>query len=162
MSDDELDTILNDLKNDESVNELNNEPEEKRLDINDDNVGDYVMQKVGALVESGINTVQSIQQTIESGFEPEELTAFNGLMTAVTNAANTLNKIHLQNKKDKAAKDLKKIDIEAKKQIASGGSSVNNNVLIATREEVIQKFLEDNKKAIDVEYKEEKEEKDDE
>lgn len=155
MSDD-LDKILDDLKNDNSISTLNEEPEQKRLDINDDNLGDYVMQKVGTLVESGIEAVQSIQQTIASGFQPEELAAFNGLISAVTSAADTLNKIHIQHLKQKAAKELKQMDIAAKKQLSdSNPNGGNTNVLIATREEIIERFLKDNKKVINAEFSEE-------
>jgi hypothetical protein len=155
MSDD-LDKILDDLKNDKSISSLNQEPEQKRLDINEDNLGDYVIQKVGTLVESGIEAVQSIQQTIASGFQPEELAAFNGLISAVTSAADTLNKIHLQHLKQKSAKELKQMDIASRKQLSDSIThSGNTNVLIATREEIIERFLKDNKKVLNAEFTEE-------
>ena len=76
--DNELDQILEELKNDESISSLSEAPSAERLNITDDNVNDYVMQKVGRLIESGIETVEAIQQTIASGFEAEELQAFSG------------------------------------------------------------------------------------
>ena len=82
MSDD-LDKILDELKNDDSVSSLNETASAEKLDINDENVNDYIMQKVGKLIESGIETVETIQQTIASGFEPEELQAFSGLIASV-------------------------------------------------------------------------------
>ena len=63
MSDDDLDQILEELKNDNSMSTLSEEPSAEKLDITDENVNDYVMQKVGRLVESGIETIEAIQQT---------------------------------------------------------------------------------------------------
>ena len=161
MSDD-LDQILEELKNDSSISSLSDQPSAQRLDVDDSNINDYIIQKVGKLIESGIETVETIQQTIASGFEPEELQAFSGLIASVTNAAETLNKINIQNKKAKASKEIKQMEIESKqKQLGDGGSGkTTNNVLIATREEVIERFLEKNEKYIAAEATEVEEEDD--
>ena len=149
---DDLDQILDELKNDDSITSLNETPSAEKLDISDDNVNDYIMQKVGKLIESGIETVEAIQQTIASGFEPEELQAFSGLINSVTSAAETLNKINIQNKKAEASKEIKKMEIDSKqKQLSDGGGggTTTNNVLIATREEIVAQFLDKNKDVIE-------------
>jgi len=160
----ELDKILEDLKNEDLTNTTQPQSAD-RLDINDENVNDFVQQKVGTLVESGIETIQAIQQTIASGFEAEELAAFAGLITSVTNAADVLNKINIQNKKAKSAKEIKQMDIAAKKQLGDGGSGHggrgDTNILIATREEVIEKFLNNNKEYIEAKATEAEETLDD-
>ena len=60
------------------------------------------------------------------------------------NFIETINKIHIQNKKAEAAKDVKKLEIEGKKEIQKlkndGYLNLpqgNTNVLVATREEII-------------------------
>lgn len=149
---DELDDILKELQNDDSMSTMNEPVSAERLDINDDNLNNYVMQKIGRLIESGIETVEGIQQTISTGLEADELTAFASLLTSVTRAADTLNKINIQNKRAKAAKEIKEMEIEGKKQLGSGsGGGTTNNVLIATREEVIERFLEKNQKVLEAE-----------
>ena len=150
MSDDDLKTILKELENDETLSSLNETTSADKLDINDETVNDYILQKVGTLIENGIQTVESIQQVIASGFEPEELQAFSGLISSITNAADTLNRINIQNKKSKTAKELKQMDIDNKTKLPEGRGG-NTNVLIATREEVIERFLEKNKKYINAE-----------
>jgi len=157
MADEELDQILDELKNDESMSTLNEESSAEKLDINDDNVNEYVMQKVGRLVESGIETVEAIQQTIASGFEAEELQAFSGLLASVTKAAETLNKINIQNKKAETAKELKELDMKNRKALSGAHGGGTTNVLVATREEVIEKFLNKNKKAIEADFTEQEE-----
>jgi|TARA_R110002126_G_scaffold13626_2_gene58740 phenylalanyl-tRNA synthetase alpha subunit len=151
MSDD-LEDILEELKNDESLTTLNEPQPVEKIDINDDNVNDYIMQKVARLVESGIDVVESIQQTVATGLETDELAAFSSLISSVTHAADVLNKINIQNKKAAATKEIKEMDIEAKKQLSAGNNSNGGttNVLIATREEIMDSFLEKNKKVLDV------------
>jgi hypothetical protein len=160
MPDDELDNIIEELKNDDSLSSLSETPSAERLDINDENVNDYIMQKVGRLIESGIETVEAIQQTIATGLEADELNAFSGLLTSVTNAAEALNKINIQNKKAKATKEIKEMEIEGKKMLGSGGGNTGNtNILVATREEVIERFLNKNKNYLEAEFTESKDPK---
>jgi len=66
------------------------------------------------------------------------------LIAAGAGAIETINKIHLQNKKAENNKDLKKLDIEGKKEIQrlknDGYLNLpqgNTNILVATREEMI-------------------------
>jgi len=146
MPDNDLESILEELKNDDSLSSLNEAPSAERIDIDEDNINDYLMQKLGKLVEVGIDTAEDIQSTLSSGFEVDELIAFSNLLATATKAADTLNKINIQNKKAEAAKELKQMDID-KKQLGAGGG--NTNILIATREEVIERFLDKNKKYID-------------
>jgi len=147
---DDLDKILDELKNDESITSLADTPKTPLLDITDENVNNYVMQKIGKLVESGIETVEAIQNTLSNGFEAEELAAFSGLISSVAKAAETLNKINIQNKKDKAAKELKEMDIRARRELpAAIHNAGDTNILIATREEIIERFLDKNKKIIE-------------
>lgn len=148
MSDD-LDKILEELKNDDSITSLNQSVSTEKLNVNDENINDYIIQRVGRLIESGIETVETIQQTRASGFEAEELQAFSGLISSVVNAAETLNKINIQNKKAKASKELKEMELEAKRQFLPSIKGGNTNVLIATREEVLERFLDKNKKYLE-------------
>jgi len=153
MPDEDLDKILEDLKNDQSIASLADQPQQDRIDVDKDNINDYVIQKVARLIETGIETVESIKQTIASGFEVDELQAFSALIGAVTSAADTLNKINLQQMKAKSAKQLKKMDIASKKQLGNGGGhGGNTNVLIATREEVIERFLNNKKEFLEADF----------
>ena len=158
MPDEDLDKILEDLKNEECTSTLNKQPSAKKLSLDDDNINNYIIQKVSTLIDSGIETVEAIQQTIASGFEAEELIAFSGLITSVARAADTLNKINIQNKKSKTLKELKQLDLANDKSLSSGRG--NTNILIATREEIIDKFLEKNKNIINVPCNEEDTEQD--
>lgn len=149
MADNELDDILEELKNDKTLSTLREPPSAQKLNISDDNVNDYIMQKIGGLIESGIETVNAIRGTISSGFEAEELSAFSSLIASITNAAEVINKINIQNKKAKSSKEIKQLELESKKQLGGMSKHGDTNILIATREEIVNQFLEKNKKYID-------------
>jgi len=155
---DDLDELFEELKTDESLTSLTKTQSADKINVNDDSINDFIMQKAGKLVEDGVDTIDAIKQTVLTSFEPDELAAYSDLIKSVVKAIDTMNKINLQNKKDKSAREIKKMDIELKKELpaAQGG---NTNILVATREEIIQGFLEDvnSAKPIDIESEEEDE-----
>ena len=138
MSDQELDDIINGLKTDQSMSTLAETPSSNG---NDDNINQFIIDKMTRLVENGMDTIESLQQTVVTGFEPEELSAFSSLIQSVIKAADTLNKINISNKKAKTDKELKILDVETKKHLSMAKGGNTTNVLVATREEIIQKFL---------------------
>ena len=161
MAENELDDILEELKNDKTLSTLREPPSAEKLSISDDNVNDYIMQKIGGLIETGIETVNAIRGTISSGFEAEELSAFSSLIASITNAAEVINKINIQNKKAKSSKEIKQLELESKKQLGGMSKRGDTNILIATREEIVNQFLENNKKYIDTTATEHTENNDD-
>lgn len=106
--------------------------------VTDENVNDYIYQKSTELVENSLATINALQQTVAQGAVPEEINALTSLITATTKALDTLNKINLQNKQIKASTANKKLELEARKDIASKRLPPTTNVLIATREEVMK------------------------
>ena len=141
-SSDEIDNIINELKADAipSQSGLSNPPEPLPT-VNDENVGDYVYQKNTELIQVGLEAMNNLKNTFAMGADPKEVTAMAQLMNAVTKAIDTMNSINLQQKQAKNAVELKKIDIAGKKEIMSK-LPPSNNILIATRDEVITKMLD--------------------
>jgi hypothetical protein len=81
--------------------------------------------------------------TVATG-DPEMMAGLASLIAASTGAIETVNKMHIQNKKFEDAKELKKLDLEGKKEIQrlknDGYLNLpagNTNILVATREEII-------------------------
>ncbi len=88
--------------------------------------------------------MQELQKVTVATGDPEQMASLASLIAAGAGAIETINKIHLQNKKAESAKDGKKLEIEGKKEIQKlkndGYLNLpqgNTNVLIATREEII-------------------------
>jgi len=105
---------------------------------------DFVLKNSAKLAELSIKSVQELQKVTVATGDPEQMASLASLIAAGAGAIETINKIHLQNKKADAAKDVKKLEIEGKKEIQKlkndGYLNLpqnNTNVLIATREEII-------------------------
>lgn len=115
--------------------------------INEDNINDYILQKTGTLIDAGLGAVNDLKDFVVQGQNPDEIAALSELISSTTKAIEALNRINLQNKKAKTDKELKAIDIEGKKAIASSlpGNNITNNTvnLVASREEIFKQLLND-------------------
>jgi len=110
----------------------------------DEDIQDFVLKNSAQLAALSIKSVKELQQIAIATGDPEQMASLASLITAGAGAVETINKIHLQNKKAEANKDLKKLDLEGKKEIQrlknDGYLNLpqgNTNVLVATREEII-------------------------
>jgi hypothetical protein len=141
-SDSEVDNIINELRStsisSNSNTEIINKPHEN---VTDENVNTYVYQKTAEIIQAGLNAISALSNNIAMGADPKEIAAMASLMGATTKAIDSLNSINLQHKQATTAVELKKMDIAGKKDIVSKLPAANN-ILIATRDEVINKFVE--------------------
>ncbi len=124
----------------------NSAAEEVKVEVpkTDAELQDFVLKNSAKLAELSIKSVQELQKVTVATGDPEQMASLASLIAAGAGAIETINKIHLQNKKADAAKDVKKLEIEGKKEIQKlkndGYLNLpqnNTNVLIATREEII-------------------------
>lgn len=148
--DDELERLLQDELN---VNEPPVEIELPNLD--EKGINEFVIKNTAKLIQSSIESVEAIKSRIPQSDDAEELEAFSALIKAAANAIDTLNKINLQNKKDETSKELKKMDIQGRKELPG---PTTNNILIAPREEVFRRLMESADELIDVTSMEDKNE----
>jgi len=149
-----LDELLEQLKDDDVLENAVPIPQKEKIDINDENINEWILQKAGTLIENGMDAVDALKQVILSSGEPHDISAYSEMFKAVVGALDTVGKINLQNKKVVAAKELKQMDIKAKAELPEAKVG-NTNILIATREDIMKNFLEAGKDSIDVEFEEE-------
>jgi hypothetical protein len=113
--------------------------------VTEDNINDYILQKTGNLIDAGLGAVSDLKDFVVQGQNPDEIAALSELISSTTKAIEALNRINLQNKKAKTDKELKTMDIEGKKAIASSlpGNNITNNTvnLVASREEIFKQLL---------------------
>jgi len=107
-------------------------------------IQDFILKNSAELATLSVKSVKDLQQVVTATGDPEQMASLASLIAAGAGAIETINKIHLQNKKAEANKDIKKIEIEGKKEIQrlknDGYLNLpqgNTNVLVATREEII-------------------------
>lgn len=90
-------------------------------------------QNAAKLVQLGLMSVESLKDVISQSYDAEEIESFASLIRSVNDSLNTVNKINIQNKKTKAAKEIKQMDLQRVLP-----PTHQTNVLIATREEIIK------------------------
>jgi hypothetical protein len=133
----EIDSIIEQLKNDSVPSSI--VVKENNIDdsITDENVNSFVYKKSVELVSASLGAVQTIRDSVLTGVDPKEIAALSQLINATTRALDTLNQINLQNKKSKSNAELKKMELEANKMIASKIPQTTN-ILIASRDEILK------------------------
>jgi len=114
------------------------------MEITEDNINEYILKKTSNLVDAGLGAVEDLKEYIVQGQNPDEIAALSELISSTTKAIESLNRINLHNKKAKETKELKKMDIDGKKEIVEltqGDTTINNNVIVASRQEILEKLF---------------------
>ena len=110
----------------------------------DEEMKDFVLKHSAELVESSVKSIIELQKITVATGDPEMMAGLASLIAASTGAIETVNKLHLLNKKAENTRELKKLELESRKelqQLKNDGylnlPSANTNILVATREEII-------------------------
>lgn len=128
------------------VPQTNAKQEEPVIDVpkTDAEMHEFILKQSAQLAALSIKSVQELQKVTVATGDPEQMASLASLIAAGTGAIETINKINIQNKKTEAAKDIKKLELEGKKEIQrlknDGYLNLpqgNTNILVATREEII-------------------------
>lgn len=113
----------------------------------DEEMAAFVLKHSAQLAESSVKSIMQLQTMAVATGDSDLIESLAALITASTGAIETVNKIHLQNKKVNAAKELRKIDLEGKKEIQLLKNvgylnlpAGNTNILVATREEIMEQL----------------------
>lgn len=134
---DEVDTI----EEDKVDSNTPNTPPPTKIPVTDDNLQEYVYNSATSLIDSSLFTLDKIKQGVSSVMDPRELTALADLIKATTSSIDVLNKVAMEHKKMENAKEMKKMDIEAKKEIGMNKVNHQTNILVASREEVLEQLV---------------------
>ena len=113
--------------------------------LKNEDVQQYFLNKTKALIEAGLGAVQDLTPSVVGGSDSREIEALSKLMASTAQALDTLQKTALIDKKADRDERLEKIKLEGKKEIATlakGPQQItNNNILIASREEIMKKLF---------------------
>jgi hypothetical protein len=112
--------------------------------LTQDNLDEFILKNSQDLIQNSLIAIHDLKDVIGKTFDGKLITSFAEMVKATTGAIDTLNSIQLEKNKQKMAKTLKEMDIESRKNLKTGPSKVvNNNVLVATREEVFKMLSQD-------------------
>lgn len=115
--------------------------------IKKEQLEEFIIQKGSELVQDAIETVQTIRRDILAAPDDRNIESFAGLITATSNAIDTLNKVMLSDKKNTTLVKLKEMDIESKKEL----QQIEGQTKIALTREEVFKALINNAKPIEAE-----------
>lgn len=147
----DVDEIVNQLKADNAQSNpaypLPTTDSLSAVKVTDENVEEVVYDKASQLIEISMSAVMSLKDSVCRGGEAKEIAALGSLIGAATKAIETLNKINLQKKEGIIQKDLKKMEVEASKNfgknlLENGGSNNTTNIVITTREKMLESITE--------------------
>lgn len=146
MDDLGLSTLLDGLSSFEFPKEERVVSNTNKQKLEQEQVNQFVIDKTKQLVETGVEAVQDMMPLVQQGQNPDEIAALAELMNATTKAIEAMNRANLIDKKADRDEKIRKIEIEAKKELIQlkPGNTINNNtnVLVASREEIMKKLIE--------------------
>jgi hypothetical protein len=118
--------------------------------LHEEEVQQYVLNRTKALVEAGIGAVQDLTPGVVAGSDSREIEALSKLMASTALALEALQKTSLMDRKADKDERLERIRIEGRKEVAALAQApqqiTNNNILVASREEIMKKLFGDGEK----------------
>ena len=143
--DQDISTLLEELSSFEMPLKTKNVSKHQSETLDEKDAMQYFLDKSKAIIEAGVNAVQDLTHTIVQGQDAREIEALSKLMTATAQTLDTLNRGALIDKKADRDEQLEMLKLEGKKQLAQlkGPQQhiTNNNVLVASREEIMKKLF---------------------
>ena len=126
------------------IDELQNNSntrDEKEFVLNKEDLEQFLLNKSGKLIKNSLDYIQEIGNYITSAPDSKDIEALAKLIGTSASAVESLNKIHINDEKNKTAKNIKEMDIESKKQLQQS----DHAVLLLNREELLNKLLDNAK-----------------
>lgn len=115
--------------------------------IKEEDLGTYIIGKTVTLLDSTMNAFKEIKDLAVATNDADTITALADLVKAANSTIDSLNKIHIQNKKIKAAKEIAHIQTEARIKLLEGQQAPTNILTVGTREEILRILEQATKKS---------------
>ena len=147
MEDDSNYITVNELteKLKEQVDNVNNKNREYKSEVDTlkkDNLEKFILEKTGELVVEGLDTIKELKSIFVSNPNAEEIDSLAQAFKAVSSALSVLKDIQVTNSKIENNKELKEMDIKAKKELKEASKEEIQQKVLLTRDEVLKKLIE--------------------
>ena len=139
-SSNEIDAIVDQLRGDAVSTQPKPTVKADIDNLTDDNVSEYVYKKTAEVIEVGLEAVNNLKDMVTAAQDPKEMAAFAQMLGAVTKAIDNLNKINLQTKQHKNNLEVARVEASGQKALPIGTQT--NNIMIATRDEVMNRLFD--------------------
>lgn len=119
----------------------------------DEATPDELKKQIAGVIETGISIMDELQSRILSGADAKEVEASGKFMAGLASVFEALSKFHIQDKDIDAKKEIQEqkhkhklteIEHSQSQKLRGGGDSAgdsSNTIVIATREEVLERIL---------------------
>jgi len=135
-----VDDLINQLKDNHADVKAANKNDDFKL--KPDELEDFILNSTGKLIQDSMDMVGTVKQYVQCAPDADGVSSLAELLKATTSSIDTLSKLLIQDKKSDSSTKLKQLDIAAKHQLLE---AEHNNQLSLTREEMLDKLIEDAK-----------------
>ena len=139
-----IDNIINQLKN--KSNSLKQETRNK-VKLEKEDMESYIIDNASDVVNGCVGMIREIEKEIKVAPDPKLIEATATLINAFSSALDTLSKLELTDKKIKAQKELKEMDINAK---SANQENDTKPGLMLSRDEILKLMSGKKGETIDV------------
>lgn len=150
---DDIDTLISELTSFEMPSSNTKKAMEQEQHLESEDAEQYFLNKTKAVIEASVGAVQDLTQSTVAGGDAKDVEALSKLVASTAQMLDSLNKATLVNKKADRDEQLERIRIEGRKEVAQltqGPKHItNNNVLVASREEIMKKLVDENSAKIE-------------
>jgi len=119
-----------------------------------ENLENFLLEKTGVLVNEGLDTIRELKDVFVNNPDAEEIEALSQAFKAVSSALSVLKDIQVTAMKVDSNKQLKEMDIQAKKELKDKSKDEDDQKIYLTRDEVFRRLLEKTE-IIDAEFEKE-------
>jgi hypothetical protein len=139
-----VDDLLSQLK---GASVARKELEKDEFNLDKEELEKFLLNYSGKLIKGTVDYVEEVKQFITSAPDSKDVDALSKLVGASASAIESLNKILLQDKANEAKIQVKKMDIDSKKELQDKNSERLG--LSINREELLKQLI-DNAELIEV------------
>lgn len=107
-----------------------------------ENLEKFILEKTGELVEEGLDTIRELKSIFVSNPNAEEIDSLAQAFKAVSSALSVLKDIQITESKIANNKELKEMDIKAKKELKDDKKPNEGPKLLISRDEMLKKLIE--------------------
>jgi hypothetical protein len=125
----------------DSVKAKSKELNQEGNTVNRENLEKFILEKTGLLVTEGLDTIKELKSIFVSNPNAEEIDSLAQAFKAVSGALSVLKDIQVSNSKINNNKELKEMDIKAKKEMLQNKVDSDTPKLLFTREEIIKSLI---------------------
>ena len=154
---DDIQTLLDELSSFEMPAPNTHKALEADPVLNKEDTEQYFLNKTKAIIEASVGAVQDLTQATTSSGDARDVDALAKLIASTAQMLDALNKTNLIDKKADRDEQLERIRIEGRKEVAALNQgpkhTINNNVMITSREEIMKQLQASTSEVLKIENK---------